>query len=84
MILSCDTTEHLLIIMKKIMQDFLRLAGEMFLIICVQSILEAMLSGKQNNPYSKVIFFAGYVASLALVLNFMYEHFSKLFYIFPF
>ena len=66
------------------MQDFLQLAGELFLIICVQSILEAMLSDKRNNPYTKVIFFAAYIASLALVLNFMYQHFSRLFFMLPF
>ena len=66
------------------MQDFLRLSAEIFMIICIQSILEVLLSGKRDNPYSKVIFFAGYVASLALVLNFVYEHFSKLIFMFHF
>ena len=37
------------------MQDFLRLSAEIFMIICIQSILEVLLSGKRDNPYSKVI-----------------------------
>ncbi|MCI9353518.1 hypothetical protein [Clostridium sp. MD294] len=66
------------------MQDFLRLSAEIFMIICIQSILDVLLSGKRDNYYSKVIFFAGYVTSLMLVLNFAYEHFRKLLFLFPF
>ena len=70
--------------MKISMQDFLRLSAEIFMIICIQSILDVLLSGKRDNYYSKVIFFAGYVTSLMLVLNFAYEHFRKLLFLFPF
>ncbi len=63
------------------MQDFLRLSAEIFMIICIQSILDVLLSGKRDNYYSKVIFFAGYVTSLMLVLNFAYEHFRKLLFL---
>ncbi len=66
------------------MQDFLRLSAEIFMIICIQSILDVLLSGKRDNYYSKVIFFARYVTSLMLVLNFAYEHFRKLLFLFPF
>ena len=66
------------------MQDFLRLSAEIFMIICIQSILDVLLSGKRDNYYSKVIFFAGYVTSLMLVLNFAYEHFRKLLFLFPY
>lgn len=66
------------------MQDFLRLSGEIFIIICIQSILDVLLSGKRDNAYSKIIFFAGYAASLALVLNFVYECFSRLLFLIPF
>ena len=66
------------------MQDFLRLSAEIFMIICIQSILDVLLSGKRDIYYSKVIFFAGYVTSLMLVLNFAYEHFRKLLFLFPF
>ena len=66
------------------MQDFLRLSAEIFMIICIQSILDVLLSGKRDNYYSKVIFFAGYVTSLMLVLNFAYEHFRKLLFLFFF
>ena len=66
------------------MQDFLRLSAEIFMIICIQSILDVLLSGKRDNYYSKVIFFAGYVTSLMLVLNFAYEHFRKVLLLFPF
>ena len=38
------------------MQDFLRLSAEIFMIICIQSILDVLLSGKRDNYYSKVIF----------------------------
>jgi len=62
----------------------LRLSSEIFIIICIQSILDVLLSGKRDNYYSKVIFFAGYVTSLMLVLNFAYEHFRKLLFLFPF
>ncbi len=63
---------------------FLRLSAEIFMIICIQSILDVLLSGKRDNYYSKVIFFAGYVTSLMLVLNFAYEHFRKLLFCFLF
>ena len=65
------------------MRDFLYLAAELFMIICIQSLLEVMLYDKKGY-YTKVIFFAGYVASLALVLNFAYQHFSKLFFFISF
>ena len=59
------------------MRDFLYLAAELFMIICIQSLLEVMLYDKKGY-YTKVIFFAGYV------LNFAYQHFSKLFFLFRF
>ncbi len=65
------------------MRDFLYLAAELFMIICIQSILEVMLYDKKGY-YTKVIFFAGYITSLILVLNFAYQHFSKLFFLFRF
>ena len=65
------------------MRDFLYLSAELFMIICIQSILEVMLSDKKGY-YTKVIFFAGYITSLALVLNFAYQYFSKLFFLFRF
>lgn len=66
------------------MQDFLHLSMELCMIICIQSILDVLLSGKRDNYYSKIIFFAGYAASLFLVLHFVYEHFSKILFLIPF
>lgn len=68
------------------MEQFLTLAGQLFVIICIQSVLEVMTSARRQNHLYKVIFLACYVSSLLLVLNFMYRQFSpmvsKLFYTF--
>lgn len=68
------------------MEQFLTLAGQLFVIVCVQSVLEVMTSSRRQNHLYKVIFLACYVSSLLLVLNFMYRQFSpmvsKLFYTF--
>lgn len=53
------------------MDGFLTLAGQLFLILCVQSVLEAMVTKWQNNYMLKPIELGCYLASLAAVLRFM-------------
>ena len=53
------------------MQGFLTLTGELFLILCIQSVLEAMAAKKQNNYMQKPIEMGCYLASLVAVLRFM-------------
>ena len=53
------------------MDGFLALAGQLFLILCIQSVLEAMVTRWQNNYMLKPIELGCYLASLAAVLRFM-------------
>jgi len=53
------------------MDGFLTLAGQLFLILCVQSVLEAMVTKWQNTFMLKPIELGCYLASLAAVLRFM-------------
>ena len=53
------------------MDGFLMLAGQLFLILCIQSVLEAMVTKWQNNFMLKPIELGCYLASLAAVLRFM-------------
>ena len=53
------------------MDGFLTLAGQLFLILCIQSVLEAMVTKWQNNFMLKPIVLGCYLASLAVVLHFM-------------
>lgn len=53
------------------MDGFLTLAGQLFLILCVQSVLEAMVTRWQNNFMLKPIELGCYLASLVAVLRFM-------------
>ena len=53
------------------MDGFLALAGQLFLILCIQSVLEAMVTKWQNNYMLKPIELGCYLASLAAVLRFM-------------
>lgn len=62
------------------MDGFLTLAGQLFLILCIQSVLEAMAAARwQNQMLQKPIEFACYLASLLLVLRFMQSYFSGIF-----
>lgn len=57
------------------MDGFLTLAGQLFLILCIQSVLEAMVSAKwQNNFMQKPIELGCYLASLLAVLRFMQSY----------
>lgn len=53
------------------MDGFLTLAGQLFLILCIQSVLEAMVTKWQNNYMLKPIELGCYLASLVVVLRFM-------------
>ena len=53
------------------MDEFLTLAGQLFLILCIQSVLEAMVTKWQNNYMLKPIELGCYLASLVVVLRFM-------------
>lgn len=59
------------------MDAFMKLAGQLFLIICIQSVLDAMVSSWRQNHFQKVISLACYIASLLLVINFMYKYFFQ-------
>ena len=53
------------------MDGFLTLAGQLFLILCVQWVLEAMVTKWQNSYMLKPIELGCYLASLVAVLRFM-------------
>ncbi len=57
------------------MNGFLTLTGELFLILCIQSVLEAMAAKKQNNYMQKPIELGCYLASLMVVFQFMERYF---------
>ena len=56
------------------MEGFSVLAGQLFLILCVQSVLEAMASKWQSGFMQKPIELGCYIASLAVVLRFMQNY----------
>lgn len=53
------------------MEAFLRLAGQLCLIVCVQAVLEVLAADRWQNHLQKVISTACYLAALLLVLRFM-------------
>ncbi|WP_313528647.1 hypothetical protein [Anaerotignum sp.] len=56
------------------MQGFLTLAGQLFIILCIQSILEVMASSRRQNHLQKPIALGCYLASMLLVLHFMQQY----------
>lgn len=60
------------------MDGFLALAGQLFLIMCIQSILEAMAAKWQNHFMLKPIELGCYLASLTAVLRFMEAYLSEI------
>ncbi len=56
------------------MQAFLTLAGQFFIILCIQSILEVMAYSRRQNHLLKPISLGCYIASLLLVLHFMQQY----------
>lgn len=61
------------------MDGFLTLAGQLFLILCIQWVLEAMVTKWQNSYMLKPIELGCYVASLAAVVRFMETYLSDIF-----
>ena len=53
------------------MEGFLVLAGQLFLIVGIQSVLEVAAADRFQNHLQKVISLAAYLAALVLVLRFM-------------
>ena len=62
------------------MQAFMTLAGDLFLIACIQSVLEMAVSGKKQAHLQKTIMLGCYLASLVLVLRFMEEYLITVLY----
>ena len=56
------------------MDGFLTLAGQLFLILCIQLVLEAMAMKWQNHFMQKPIELGCYLASLVAVLRFMEKY----------
>lgn len=56
------------------MGAFLTLAGQLLVILCVQSVLEAMAAAKRQSQMQKSIALGCYIASLVLVLRFMEQY----------
>ncbi len=56
------------------MDGFLTLAGQLFLIVCIQSVLDVLASDRKYTPLQKIISVGCYIASLVLVLRFMQTH----------
>lgn len=56
------------------MDGFLTLAGQLFLIVCIQSVLDVLASDRKYTPLQKMISVGCYIASLVLVLRFMQTH----------
>lgn len=60
------------------MQGFLTLAGQFFIILCIQSILEVMVFSRRQNHLLKPISLGCYIASLLLVLRFMQQYLGEI------
>lgn len=52
------------------LEEFLLLAGQIFLIICIESIIEIMVANKKQTYLLKPIELASYIACLFLVIRF--------------
>ncbi|MBM6830079.1 hypothetical protein H9X85_09705 [Anaerotignum lactatifermentans] len=61
------------------MDLFMTLAGQLFLILCVQSILEVLAASRWSGNLQKVISFGCYLAALVLVLQFMQQYMDDIF-----
>jgi len=60
------------------MQAFLTLAGQLFIILCIQSILDVMSSSRKQMHLQKTIALGCYIASLLLVLRFMQQYLGEI------
>lgn len=61
------------------MDAFLILAGQLFLILCIQSVLEVLVSRWQNNFMQKPIDLGCYLACMWVVLRFMESYLFGMF-----
>jgi len=67
------------------MNEFLALIGQIFLITCIQSILEMFIDPNERPYLSKVLSIACYAGGLYLVLQFVFTHLiSEMFSLFRF
>ncbi len=60
------------------MDGFMALAGQLFLILCVQSILEVLAASRWSGNLQKIISLGAYLAALVLVLRFMQEYMDEI------
>ena len=59
------------------MEEFLMLIGQLFLITCIQSVLD-MFIDKDARPYlSRILSIACYAGSLYILLKFVFDHLLK-------
>jgi len=56
------------------MNDFLALIGQIFLITCIQSVLEMFIDSAERPYLSKVLNIACYAGGLYLVLQFVFNN----------
>ena len=56
------------------MQPFLTLSSQLLLIVCMQSVLEAVATRRRQNHLQKPIGLGCYFAALVLVLRFMQDY----------
>lgn len=56
------------------MGEFLTVLGEIFIIICLQSILEVFASAKRQTYMQKMISVLCYLGALYLVIQFAYQY----------
>lgn len=61
------------------MQGFLTLAGQLFIILCIQSVLEVMALSRRQNHLQRPIALGCYLASLLMVLRFMQQYLGDVF-----
>jgi len=67
------------------MDDLLALIGQIFIITCVQSILEVLIDAGERPQLSKILNVACYAGGLYLVLQFVFKNLmSELFTLFRF
>ena len=55
------------------MNEFLTVIGQIFLIACIQSVIEVFIDTDKRPYMSKIANFACYVGALYILLQFMFE-----------
>lgn len=56
------------------MEQFLVMIGQLFLITCIQSILEVYTADKKSIHMNRIITIACYLGSLYIVMQFTFQH----------